>query len=440
MAQGYPSHVQHQQYAHALQAQAHAQSQFHAQMVAQQAQAQQAQAMAQQQNAANGQFRAETPNGRAMSAQQHYMQQIQASGEAGSPSTEGSLKRGAPGPNVGSPVDIPAKRAKMAGKRPSKSCHEWDRALILAPEEHQRQAMEVAQKAAMQNMQAPPIQRQPSQVRFTMTEYEDVTDNQPAAPQRQMSDAERQYAARSAAYARQQVMNSPATFAASPTNQSPASTQGGFDVGVNGMSAKKKPGPPGLSVDVEGAATAQGLDGVEMTPVSAASTTTGTGKKKSSGKKATAKSKKGAAAASSASASAAKEDFAIPSTPTHIHPGVQGQEMLFNPQAGSDAPGVAMSRSGTLESIGVASGGVELGTPVNAHSVIPQHPPPAHTQADHSAPMADGSNGPSMQDLAGVDDEMFNNLFASYTESGNDEMPLSANMLNFDDYNVRAGS
>jgi len=33
-----------------------------------------------------------------------------------------------------------------------------------APEEHQRQAMEVAQKAALQNMQAPPGQRQPSQV------------------------------------------------------------------------------------------------------------------------------------------------------------------------------------------------------------------------------------------------------------------------------------
>jgi hypothetical protein len=124
-AQGYPAHVQQQQYAQVLQAQAHAQTQLHAQMVAQQAQAQQAQAMAQQQQSqsmANGAFRTETPNGRAMSSQQHYMQQVQASGDnAESPSTEGSLKRGAPGGSVGSPVDIPAKRAKMAGKRPSES-------------------------------------------------------------------------------------------------------------------------------------------------------------------------------------------------------------------------------------------------------------------------------------------------------------------------------
>jgi len=243
-------------------------------------------------------------------------------------------------------------------------------------------------------------------------------------------------------------MNSPATFAASPTaNQSPASAQGAFDVGANGISGKKKPAPPGLSVDVEGAAAAQPLDGVEMTPVSAVSTTTatGTGKKKSSGKKAAAKSKKGAAA-STASTVKREEDFAIPSTPTHVQPGSQGQEMLYNPQAGAGGTSMAMSRSGTHESIGVAP--VELGTPVGSHSAMtPQHPPPAqaqhsemdtlsHSQTHVSAPMADGSNGPSMQDLAGVDDEMFNNLFASYTEGGHDDMPLSANMLNFDDYNV----
>lgn len=176
-AQGYPSqmmpHPQAHSYAQAVQAHAQMQAQAQIQAAAMSAAAQQAQGMHQAQQA-NGLFRSETPNGRAMSQQaQHLLAQQIGPDNAGSPSTDSgmSAKRGADP----SPVDAQAsKRARMGTKRPSESFDASPKGNIdvAAPEEHQRQAIEVANRAAAQHMPAPnmpnfagqPIQRQVSQV------------------------------------------------------------------------------------------------------------------------------------------------------------------------------------------------------------------------------------------------------------------------------------
>ena len=73
----------------------------------------------------------------------------------------------------GSPGEVPTKRARVVGNRPSElqALHLASK-LMSAPEEHQRQAMEVAQRAAVQSAHANTnfvpqpvqVQRQLSQV------------------------------------------------------------------------------------------------------------------------------------------------------------------------------------------------------------------------------------------------------------------------------------
>ncbi len=247
---------------------------------------QQAQQIAQ----SNGQFRAGTTN--AGIGSMHPLAIMQHGPDSsGSPSTESglSVKR----PAEVSPIDGSSKKPRLAGKRPSKRQRTKKDLtdIVKAPEEHQRQAMEMAQRAAQQ-MPAPPgvpqmpgqmhqLVRAPSQV--SMANQHNIASHlHDQTVPRSVSDAERQYALGQAAYARQQVINSPANqVAMSPAHvvepsligigQSPSVMQSGFDVSLTATptsaKSKKAKQTPSLVLNIDNTA-----DRPEITPPSGGST------------------------------------------------------------------------------------------------------------------------------------------------------------------------
>jgi hypothetical protein len=225
------------------------------------------------------------------------------SGSPGTDVSQSGAKRMA-----GSPVDGSNKKAKVYGKRPSewRSSSEGSKALTntcAAPEEHQRQALEMASRVqrlpgpvGIPQMPLPSgqLQRAPSQVsyRSILRSGEKLTLILKTAQPRVLSDAERQYSQNQANYARAQVINSPAAMvgmspaqisAPSPMNptagQSPAVSlvphqpvPGGYEVGINGapMSARKAPVRSTPSLNLDGMDGASSLDTYDP-PASAAS-------------------------------------------------------------------------------------------------------------------------------------------------------------------------
>ena len=154
-----------------------------------------------------------------------------------------------------------------------------------------------------------------------------------------MNDAERQYAAQQAAYARSQVMASPAAYVSPIATQSPSA----FEVGVNGFPTRHGgTAAKSLSIDV----VDNGTPAADVTPASASSS----GKRKTSGKKApgaTGGKKKGGKGVQDTRGKVEKsDDFTIPSTPTQA--GGHGGELQYGQTQSLDYAGShIMSRSGT---------------------------------------------------------------------------------------------
>jgi hypothetical protein len=355
------------------------------------------------------------------------------------------MKRG----TGGSPIDGPIKRARIGGKRPSKFCYLADRVMLMsAPEEHQRQAMEVAQRATVQTAHANSnfvpqpghIQRQLSQV-SQLSPAPLALDSQQSTGPRQMNDAERQYAAQQAAYARSQVMASPASYMSPVTSQSPST----LDAGTNGYPTKGGTAmKASLSVDVIDAVT----PAAEATPVSALSTSS---KKKTGGKKGaggTGGKRKGGKGTQAQHDKADKEEgFVIPSTPTQQ--GGQGAELQYGQQQHIDyATSQNMSRAGTSESIQLIRESPTSHQTPNPNSSqgqshqaqLPQNPPQDTTtvvQHDPASIMLQQSEPNGIMTTTDGDEDMFKMFTGDDYADVGDGMPQSANGgFNFDDFDV----
>lgn len=244
-----------------------------------------------------------------------------------------------------------------------------------------------------------------------------------------MNDAERQYAAQQAAYARSQVMASPAAYMSPVTTQSP----GIFEAGKAGGTAMKA----SLSIDVMEAGTPTAA----ATPVSAISASS---KRKTSGKKVpagTGGKKKGGKGIQEKGEKADKGEmgFTIPSTPTQI--GGQGGELQYGQTQAHDYPGSAiMSRAGTSDSMHQTPGSQshQINTPSQSiqqtSQLIPQHPPQPDDM-DNVTMLHAEQNG--ITTTTDGDDDMFKMFTGGDYADITDGLPQSANGgLNFDDFDV----
>lgn len=216
----YQQMIEHQFQAHqrfAAQQQLQAQQQAHEQALQQQ-----------QRTIQTSQLRAGTPNG----LRQYHPTAPSASqnGDGPSPSEQSSsLKRTA----IESPLDGTSKKARLAGKKPSKLVR-LSSVLIAnhnsAPEEHQRQAMEIASRATRPDLPTPSglsqmpghpqnrglnnIPQVGTPTQGQVRSAEDTYIWSQGNGMRVISDAEKQYALNQINYVKQQVANSPANLTA----------------------------------------------------------------------------------------------------------------------------------------------------------------------------------------------------------------------------------